>query len=340
MNSTYDLNWPKLKYHPLQSKLWRTKSQYAAAACGRGSGKTELARRRIVRYLAVKKPWPNPLYYYGLPTYPQARRVAWPELLRLIPASWITDVNRSEMKVTTIFGSTLYVGGLDKPQRVEGLQWDGVVVDEASDQRPGVFDLSFRPALTHRRGWFWLIGVPKRMGIGAKSFKEFYSRDDVDSYTWPSSDILPADVILDAKRNMDPRSYAEQFEADWVSAGGSIHYAFDSVLNVSNAVQYDPTSPLIIGSDFNVDPMSWVVCQVRTSETGKGCSTAMRQAELEGQAPYKAITLSSRMTSGSTAASITRKPTRYKLTDSLVSMQCLRPWTMSAGCSSIQDARH
>lgn len=225
---------------------------------GRGSGKTELARRRVVRFLSVKKPWPDALYFYAMPTVAQAKRVAWKPLKALIPPPWIKKINESDMTIETVFGSTLYVLGMDKPQRAEGVQWDGGIVDESCDQRPDVFDITLLPAFTHRNAWCWRIGVPKRYGIGARDFKSFSEKPDVSTFTWSSEDIASEEQIAWAKRNLDPRDYNEQYRANWESASGAIFYAFHSVANVREVV-YNPQEPLIIGSDFNVDPMAWVI---------------------------------------------------------------------------------
>lgn len=252
--------WVHLRPHKQQARLWRTKARFVAVAAGRGSGKTELARRRVVRFLNVTKPWSDPMYFYALPTRAQAKRVAWKPLLNLIPQEWIKKVNESEMIVETVFGSTLYVLGMDKPQRAEGVQWDGGVIDESCDQRPSVFNITLLPALSHRQAWCWRIGVPKRFGIGARDFKEFFDKPSVDSYTWSSEDILSQEDLAWARENLDIRDYNEQYRASWEKASGKIFYAFDEVLNVRE-FSYDPKLPLIIGSDFNVDPMCWVICQ-------------------------------------------------------------------------------
>lgn len=286
-------SWTPLRYHPIQAKLWRTKAQFVAVAAGRGSGKTELARRRVVRYLAVKKPHPDPIYFYALPTIKQAKRVAWNKLLNLIPKEWIRKVNITDMTVTTIFGSTLYVVGMDQPQRIEGDQWDGGVIDESCDIKPKAFDLSVLPALTHKKGWCWRIGVPKRHGIGSRDFKRFYDlgnhnrnipsleiiKDEedeedsdslagitVESYTWPSSDILSPEALEWYSQNLDPRDFNEQFNASWESASGAIFYAYVDKQypegNLDSNLVYKPELPLVIGQDFNVDPMSWIVAQI------------------------------------------------------------------------------
>lgn len=256
-------SWTKLRPHAVQSALWRTTKRYAAVPAGRGSGKTELARRRVVRMLPLKKPWSDPLYFYALPTFGQARRVAWKPLLKLIPKEWIKDVNKSDMVIETVFGSSLYILGLDKPHRAEGVQWDGGVIDESSDQRPGVFETTFLPAFSHRNAWCWRIGVPKRSGIGAADFRRFYQKglegdDEIGAFSWPSEDIVDPAVIEFAKENMDELDYDEQYRANWHKVGGGIFHAFDANANV-RPCKYNPNLPICVGSDFNVDPMAWVL---------------------------------------------------------------------------------
>lgn len=248
--------------------MWNTKARYVAAACGRGSGKTELSRRRIVRFLAVPRPSPEPMYFFALPTYRQAKRVAWTKIVSLIPTDWLArEPNSSNMEIRTTFGSWLFVVGLDKPQRIEGDQWDGCIIDESSDVRPGAFGLSVLPALSHRGGWCWRIGVPKRVGIGAIEYKAFWDAadagalPDAEAYTWGSRGIVSDAELEKARQMLDSRDYQEQYEASWENAAGAIYHAFEESRNVCPLVAYDPSRPLVIGSDFNVDPMCWVICQ-------------------------------------------------------------------------------
>lgn len=237
--------------------MWTTKKRFAVVAAGRGSGKTELAKRRLVRYLPVRREWSPTRYFYGAPTEGQAKRIAWESILALIPKEWIKGT--VGLCITTKFNSQLYVVGLDKPHRLEGDQWDGGVIDESSDIKPSTFRLSILPALTWRNGWCWRIGVPKRNGIGAAEFRNAFEtpQDDQESFTWPSADILPAHVLAEARLHMDPKDYREQFEASFETAGGGIFDTFDA--HNIRPCTYDAGKMLCIGSDFNVDPMAWVI---------------------------------------------------------------------------------
>lgn len=258
--------WFDLRPHELQQQAWRSKARFLALACGRGSGKSLLSHRRAVRYLCVAKPWSDPRYFYAWPTREQARRNSWEKLQALVPSSWLAKrnaISHSDLSISTEFGSRLWLVGMDKPQRIEGDQWDGGILDESCDQRPRSFALSVRPALSHRTGWCWRIGVPKRFGIGAAEFKDFFESckklDDHESYTWPSWEIMTPEEIEAARRDLDARDFDEQYGASWQSVAGLIFYAFDEPLDVSPKAVYDAKQPIIVGSDFNVDPMAWVL---------------------------------------------------------------------------------
>ena len=262
--------WARLNYHEGQMRAFTSRARFVAIPAGRGSGKTELARRKLVLSLADPKPWSDPRYFFASDTTAHARAIAWDSILALIPPHWIASKRESfdSMYIRTIFGSTLHFFGLfagtKRSLPVEGRQWDGGVIDESSDCPPGVFDRSIVPALTWRSGWCWRIGVPKRQGVGAPEFRAYYERavagqiPEAEGYSWPSSDIVPPETLAYARATLDPKDYREQFEACWETAGGGIFWAFDRERNVRHC-PYKPDALLSVSCDWNVDPMAWVI---------------------------------------------------------------------------------
>ncbi len=250
--------WPQLEYHATQRALWTCPKRFAYVPAGRASGKTELSLRRLVACLSKPKEW-DPIYVYAGPTYSQAKRTAWKKLKKLCPNHWITEVSETELSIVTKFGSTLFLVGLDKPERIEGIQIDGIVVDENCDIKPGVFDLSILPTMVWREAWAWRIGVPKRYGPGAVEFRTKYEQavagelPDSAGFTWPSSEIVSAEALEQFRAMMDARDFAEQFEASWLTASGGIFHAFNKEYNVRPCA-YDPARVVLVGSDFNVNP--------------------------------------------------------------------------------------
>lgn len=253
--------WEPLKPHYKQSRAWYTDKKYVILACGRGSGKTMLARRKIIRNTAVSHDLPMAYHAYCLPTFAQARRVAWEAIKPMFPKDWILgEPHEGEMSITTKFNSKLFIAGLDKPQRIEGTQWSSIVLDESCDIKPGVFNRSIMPALTHHCFSCWRIGVPKRQGPGASEFRQaFEDANPKDTYAaaWPTSEIVEPEMLIEAKQKLDPIDYDEQYEANWQTLGGGIFHSYDDIGNVSEAAKYQPQYPIIVMSDFNVDPMSW-----------------------------------------------------------------------------------
>ncbi len=268
--SKLGVNWPQLNYHPVQHALWVCPKRFVYVPCGRQSGKSELAMRRLVRYLPIKRDWPDPRFFYGGPTYQWLKRTVWRRLLNLIPQHWIEDISISELTVRTIFGSEFFLLGLDRPERAEGLILDGGIIDENSHIKPKTFDLSVLPTLTWRKGWTWFIGVPRRFGVGVVEYKERYDKavagtlPDSAGFTWPSEGVIPADRLEYMQATMDERDYAEQYEASWLSPGGGVFHNFDREYNVrrDDEIKYNPDKVVLVGSDFNVNPMCWVFCHL------------------------------------------------------------------------------
>lgn len=263
--------WKPLRFHAEQDRFKRCQARFVAVAAGRSSGKTEISRRRLVMALGLKQqfpglyPWPEPHYFYAAPTAVQAKKIAWQPLKSLVPPSWILGKpNESELIIRTRWGSELHVVGLDQPQRIEGVEWDGGVMDESCDIKPKSFELSVLPALSERKGWCYRIGVPKRYGVGAADFKKFWDRGndpdvpEVQSFHWPSREIVDEAILAEARAIMDSRDFAEQFEATWQSASGGVFHGFDETMNV-RPCPYDPSREIVVGCDFNVDPMAWIL---------------------------------------------------------------------------------
>lgn len=82
-----------------------------------------------------------------------------------------------------------------------------------------------------------------------------------------------ADPKKDAKwaQRMKARGLAEDWEKEMEINFSSVHGVrcfenFSLLSNTSDEIQYDPTLPLCLCCDFNVEPMAWVIAQVQRDE--------------------------------------------------------------------------
>lgn len=213
--------------------------------------------------LTERKPWPDPRYFAAAPTREQAKRIFWKDLKALVPRRWTARVYESELCIVTHLGSELWVVGLDRPERMEGTPWDGGVLDEYADMKADVWRSSVRPALSDRQGWCWFTGVPD----GLNHFKDLadYARSSGDPlwgyYHWPSADILPAEEVAAARRDLDERTFRQEYEASFEVASGRVYYPFDRSLHVDDTVEIDARLPICLCCDFNVDPCVWELAQ-------------------------------------------------------------------------------
>ena len=85
-------------------------------------------------------------YFAAAPTREQAKRIWWNDLKALIRPRWKAKVSETDLYIRTTLGNEIWVIGLDKPQRMEGVPWDGGIIDEYADCKPGTFDANIRPA--------------------------------------------------------------------------------------------------------------------------------------------------------------------------------------------------
>lgn len=245
-----------LRYHPVQDAYEKSTARFNVVPAGRRSGKTEKAKRKLIRRLFTPTGFEDPKFFAAAPTRDQAKRIYWEDLKKMIPPHLrAKPPSETELTIWTITGSSVSVIGMDKPERIEGSPWDGGILDEYGNMKATAWGANVRPALSDRLGWCDLIGVPE----GRNHYYEsaVYARDSGDPdwrfFTWHSSDILPASEIAAAKRQLDELVFQQEYEASFVNFEGRAYYPFLHETHC-RALQYDPRRPIGFCFDFNVDP--------------------------------------------------------------------------------------
>lgn len=253
--------WYPLTEHPVQTALVEDNVRFKVVPAGRRSGKTEKAKRYVVRE-AFRVPGP---YFVAAPTRDQVKKIYWADIKRLCFTSVLERgcVSESDLKISLPNGSSISLIGLDQPQRVEGVLWAGGVIDEIADVKENAWAENISPALDtfnptrpDYRAWCWLIGVPDGLNHYYDLCQYALHSGDPDwkLYTWMSSDILPADVIAAAKRRLSPRQYRQEYEASFETATGKIYEDYGKHNVTTETIQ--PHEQLLWFHDFNYTPMS------------------------------------------------------------------------------------
>lgn len=265
--------WTPLKKHPEQHRLWYFPARFNVNPAGRRSGKTEIAKRKLVIRMMRGTRYDDPRFFAAAPTYGQAKRIYWEDLKRLTPRWFqLRPPSESELIIYGVNGAIIQVLGMDKPERIEGTPWDGGILDEYGNMKKETWPQHVRPALSDRNGWCDLIGVPEGRNHYydiAKEAQANLSRE-WGYFWWKSADILSPSEIEAAKKDLDELTYQQEFEGSFVNFEGRAYYPFLEHTHTTR-ISYDPKQPLIFTFDFNVAPGTAGVIQekqIKDLETG------------------------------------------------------------------------
>lgn len=244
------------------------KQRWACTVAHRRFGKTVREINELVKAAATSHK-PNPRFAYLAPYYAQAKAIAW-DYLKHYARPLAAKVMESELSIDLVNGARIRLFGADNPDALRGLYLDGVVLDEYGDMRPSVWGEIIRPLLTDRQGWASFIGTPKgknhfhAIAELAKSSDDWFYQELRASETG----IVDASELDDARRQMTPEQYAQEFECAFdVPALGAIYGAEIAECRKDNricAVPYDRAALVHTAWDLGVgdDTCIWFWQQV------------------------------------------------------------------------------
>ena len=242
--------------------------RFTVMIAGRRWGKTRLA----VAALGLAGAAPKARAWYVAPTREMAKDIAW-EPLQDVLAPLIVNVNASDLTLTLHTGAKITLKSADEPDRLRGRSLDLVVLDEFAQILPETWDAVLRPSLATTNGRALFIGTPD----GRNWAYDIFRAAQLDrTGTWAAVQQTTreggwvSDAELQAAADtMDQRLFRQEFEATFETAAGRVYDAFrwaDAPMGNVAPVVDDPTQPLLVGMDFNVNPMSAVVAQKRADE--------------------------------------------------------------------------
>lgn len=183
----------------------------------RRGGKTYSSLQKLLlRALTHKRPGPPCRYAYIAPTQAQAKDISWAYLKAFTHRIPGVSINESDLKVTFQDGTVIRLYSGENYERMRGLYFDGVVIDEPEDIDPMAWPSVIRPCLSDYKGWAIWIGTIKGKKGQWQRYIAASKDDDWFSLLLKASDsgIIPADELEDLKKGLDPDIYAQEFECD------------------------------------------------------------------------------------------------------------------------------
>lgn len=193
---------------------------------------------------------PRPRYAYMAPLYRQAKAIAWDYMKHYAAPIPGVGFNEAELSTTLPNGAKLELLGAQDYDYLRGRYLDGIVLDEYAYMPPEAWQAVIRPALIDRGGWAIFIGTP----LGRNHFHALYekarARPEFLTAFWPASrtGILSDADLEEARRDMTPDLYAQEFECSFEAAIKGAYYATElaacRAAGRIRTVSWEPTVPV------------------------------------------------------------------------------------------------
>jgi len=196
--------------------LHQSKKRFKFVCAHRRAGKSVAEINEVIkRALLNPRVFPKPRYAYVGPSFAQTKDLIW-GYLKHYTAVFGSDVKVSEgdLEVTLPNGATINLyGGAAAWERMRGMYFDGIVLDEFPLLNPSVFSTVVRPCLADYRGWAIVSGTSN----GDDHFHELLKRANLDEDSWDifiipvtDTDALHPDEVAEMTKDMTPEEYARE----------------------------------------------------------------------------------------------------------------------------------
>lgn len=248
-----------------QVEAFHDNARHRYLNCGRRGGKTFILKEELLRAVDIA-PYRGEVVYIG-PTNIHAKELMWEALEdSLDELGWRYKAMVSKQRFELPGKRKIYVIGAEKIQRVRGRALCFAAMDELAYFSTDLDEVwrAIRPALSDHKGRSIVATTPDGKGTQAYDWYLKAIKDDHWSmHSWFTSDNpwIDRDEIEDAKKDLDERSFKQEYHATWESFEGLAYYNFDDKIHVKPQGPIDFTKDIHMCFDFNVNPTTLLLSQ-------------------------------------------------------------------------------
>jgi len=261
--------------HPLQKEVYMDPARYKVIVAGRRFGKSIFILEECLK-AAYSKPYS--LNWIVGPSRGLVKEVFWDKLKKRIEfLQWEVYKNETNLHIKLLHNqSEIYLKSADIDLVGRGLDWVGV--DEFRYIDPNKWHRELSYALMDRNGKAVFGSTPN----GFDALYELYQRgvndpnnEDYDpewkSWTFSSLDNptikdIESQVASKSKTE-DAKTFRQEVYASFEKTQGAVYTEFNRNIHVKK-LELDYDLPICLVWDFNVDPMTTLICQVRKGIVG------------------------------------------------------------------------
>lgn len=204
--------------------------RYSVTVAHRRAGKTVARINKLIQQAAICT-LDRPRFGYLAPTFVQAKDIAWLYLKHYSAPITALGGKVNESELSIVFphnGATVRLYGAENAERMRGLYFDGLVIDEAQGIPSAVLTTIILPALADRKGWLDISGTPKGWGnLLGDSFKTSTTDATWFSQVLKASEtgILDPEELATLRKMMPENEYEQEMECSFEAAITGAYFA-------------------------------------------------------------------------------------------------------------------
>lgn len=268
--------------HAAQEVIHRSRKRHRALSNGRRWGKTLLGAKEAEVTAFVKNRLNEPQRGWIIgPQYTDCEkefRFIYNSLKALgvdqVSTKFLRNVENGNMHIETKWGWDLQCRSAAHPETLVGEGLDFVLMVEAGRLKRTMFTQYVRPALSDKRGWSLMTGVPEIATDVSLLYWGYQRGQDANRMPWGSwkmpswtnTVVFPGGrndpEILEAEEDLTEDEFRRQYGGEFVEKVGRVIQEWDDDLHLAD-LQYNPDLPLYGAVDYGyTNPLVFLFIQV------------------------------------------------------------------------------
>lgn len=246
--------------HADQRAIFNDPARFKLLVAGRRWGKTRLMIETAIRHACVNN---YGRHWIVAPTREMAKDLFWDHLkARVKELRWKCKIDETGLRIVRASNmAAIKLMSGEKPDRLRGRSLHWVGLDEYDTMEP-FFDEVIRPSLVDTGGGALIAGTPKGRKHMYRLFQDVPRMDGWRRWQYRTIDnpYIPVAEIEHARRQLDDRTFRQEFEADFVEYLGRAYCYHDADSHCVDR-SFDPGFPVAVCLDFNLNPCVWEIGQ-------------------------------------------------------------------------------
>lgn len=269
--------------HPGQQAIHYDNTRHRAVSNGRRWGKTLLGGKEAECEAFIRNFLGEPKMGWIIgPAYTDCEkefRIVYNTFKKLgidqVSNKFLNNVESGSMRIHTKWGFDLQCRSAQHPDSLVGEGLDFVLIVEAGRHHRKTFTEYVRPALSDKRGWSLMTGVPELASDTALLYWAYERGQQKDKAQWSSyrmpswnnTVVFPGGrydpEILEAEDDLTEDEFRRQYGGEFVERVGRVMKEWDDDTHLISGLEYDSRWPLFAAVDYGyANDWVWLWIQV------------------------------------------------------------------------------